>query len=89
MDPTRLTKDFSEFLRCLNAHHVEYLVIGGHAVAFHGYPRATADLDVWMALSPQGPDRPRPASVAPSPGGIGGTLVFGMRTAIMRRNRYF
>ncbi len=52
MDPRSLTKDFREFLRCLNAHGVEYLVVGGHAVAFYGYPRATADLDVWIAVSP-------------------------------------
>jgi hypothetical protein len=50
MDPSSLTKDFKEFLQCLNDHDVEYLVIGGHAVAFHGYPRATADLDVWVAV---------------------------------------
>jgi predicted nucleotidyltransferase len=52
MDPRSLTKDFKEFLQCLNAQGVEFLVIGGHAVAFHGYPRATADLDVWIAISP-------------------------------------
>ena len=52
MDPRSLTKDFKEFLQCLNARGVEYLVIGGHAVAFHGYPRATADLDVWIAVNP-------------------------------------
>jgi hypothetical protein len=39
-------------LRFLNARRVEFLVIGGHAVAFHGYPRATADLDVWIAVDP-------------------------------------
>jgi hypothetical protein len=52
MDPRSLTKDFREFLRCLNARGVEFLVIGGHAVAFHGYPRATADMDVWIAINP-------------------------------------
>ena len=52
MDPRSLTKDFREFLQCLNARGVEYLVIGGHAVAFYGYPRATADLDVWIAVNP-------------------------------------
>lgn len=51
MDPKSLTRDFREFLQCLNAHAVEYLVIGGHAVAYHGYPRATADLDVWVAVN--------------------------------------
>ncbi|MCP5522595.1 MAG: hypothetical protein H7A46_13725 [Verrucomicrobiales bacterium] len=52
MDPRSLTRDFSEFLQCLNAHAVEYLVVGGHAVAYHGYPRATSDLDVWVAVNP-------------------------------------
>ena len=45
MDPRSLTRDFREFLQCLNEHRVEYLLIGGHAVAFHGYPRATGDLE--------------------------------------------
>jgi hypothetical protein len=57
MDPRRLTVDFKEFLRSLNARGVEYLVIGGHAVAFYGYPRATADLDVWIAVNPVNADR--------------------------------
>lgn len=52
MDPKSLDNDFREFLQSLNDHGVEYLVIGGHAVAFHGYPRATADLDVWVAVHP-------------------------------------
>jgi phage replication-related protein YjqB (UPF0714/DUF867 family) len=51
MDPRSLTSDFREFLKFLNDHDVEYLVIGGHAVAFHGYPRATNDLDVWVAVN--------------------------------------
>lgn len=38
-----LPDDFREFLRCLNARSVEYLVLGGHAVSFHGYPRFTHD----------------------------------------------
>ena len=48
MDPKSLTNDFKEFLQFLNDHGVEYLVIGGHAV---GYPRATNDLDVWVAVN--------------------------------------
>ncbi len=35
-----------DFLNLLNSHEVEYLVCGGHAVGFHGYPRLTMDLDV-------------------------------------------
>lgn len=57
MDPKSLTRDFKEFLRLLNDHRVEYLVIGGHAVAFHGHPRATADLDVWVAVHPENASR--------------------------------
>jgi hypothetical protein len=47
-----LPKDFKEFLRLLRAHGVEYLLIGGWAVGYHGYPRATDDLDVWIAIAP-------------------------------------
>lgn len=48
-----LPPDFKEFLKLLSEHQVEYLLIGGYAVAYHGYPRATADLDVWIKVSPQ------------------------------------
>ena len=41
-----LPKDFREFLRLLRAHGVEYLLIGGWAVGYHGYPRFTDDLDI-------------------------------------------
>jgi predicted nucleotidyltransferase len=50
MDPRSLTKDFKEFLQSLNENGVKFLVIGGHAVAYHGYPRTTSDLDVWIAV---------------------------------------
>lgn len=52
MDTIRLTQDFKEFLRLLNARSVEYLLIGGYAVSVHGYSRPTMDLDVWVGLSP-------------------------------------
>jgi hypothetical protein len=48
-DPT-LPPDFSEFLRLLNAHRVSYLIVGGYAVGFHGHPRATADIDIWIPM---------------------------------------
>ncbi len=57
MATTRLPPDFKEFLRLLNAHRVEYLLIGGHAVGYHGYPRATADMDVWIAVRPDNAER--------------------------------
>lgn len=47
-----LPDDFKEFLRLLNEAGVEYLLIGGYAVGYHGYPRTTADIDVWVATSP-------------------------------------
>ena len=40
--------DFSALLALLNAHHVEYMIVGGHALAFHGAPRYTGDLDVYI-----------------------------------------
>lgn len=52
MATIRLPPDFKEFLKLLNAHKVKYLVIGGYAVGYHGYPRATADMDIWVAAEP-------------------------------------
>lgn len=49
MATTRLPRDFKELLKLLNSAQVEYLIVGGYAVAFHGHPRATGDLDIWIA----------------------------------------
>lgn len=46
-----LNKDFKEFIQLLNENKVRYLIVGGYAVAFHGHPRYTKDLDVWIELS--------------------------------------
>ena len=46
-----LPDDFKEFLRLLNEFNVEYLLIGGYVVGYHGYPRATADMDIWVDIS--------------------------------------
>lgn len=46
-----LSPDFREFVTLLNAHDVRYLLIGGYAVAFHGHPRYTKDLDIWIETS--------------------------------------
>jgi hypothetical protein len=54
---TRLPPDFREFLQLLNAHEAEYLLIGGYAVGYHGYPRATVDMDVWIAVNPSNAER--------------------------------
>jgi predicted nucleotidyltransferase len=52
-----LPSDFREFLRLLEARGVEYLLIGGYAVGYHGYPRATQDIDIWVAAHPENADR--------------------------------
>jgi len=41
----------------LNANKVEYLLIGGYAVGFYGYPRATADMDIWIAINPDNAEK--------------------------------
>jgi hypothetical protein len=53
----KLPGDFKEFLKLLGSHGVEYLLIGGYAVVYHGYPRTTGDLDVWVAISPENAER--------------------------------
>ncbi|MFN0202369.1 MAG: hypothetical protein ACKVTZ_12660 [Bacteroidia bacterium] len=47
----RFNPDFKEFIELLNLHQVEYMIVGGYAVGFHGYPRYTGDLDFWIAVS--------------------------------------
>ena len=63
MDPA-LTTDFREFLRSLNEHRVDYLVVGGYAVGYHGYPRVTGDIDVWVRPTPDNAARIVDALVA-------------------------
>ena len=43
-----MNPDFKELLLTFNAHNVEYLVVGAHALAAHGHVRATKDLRVWV-----------------------------------------
>lgn len=43
-----LNRDFKEFAGLLNSTGVEYLVVGGYALAAHGHPRYTGDLDIWV-----------------------------------------
>jgi hypothetical protein len=52
-----LPRDFKEFLNLLRSHGVRYLLIGGYAVGYHGYPRATGDLDIWIAVEPENASR--------------------------------
>ena len=57
MTTIRLPNEFLEFLRLLNENDVRYMVIGGYAVAYHGYPRTTADIDIWIARDQENADR--------------------------------
>jgi len=45
-----LTKDFVEFIECCVAREFKFLIVGGYALAAHGHPRATKDLDVWILV---------------------------------------
>lgn len=48
-----LAQDFEDFVKLLNHYQVEYMVVGGYALAFHGKPRNTGDLDIWINISEQ------------------------------------
>ena len=48
-----IQKDLREFVELLNSHKVDYLVVGGHAVAFYGYPRFTGDTDFFVRPTPE------------------------------------
>jgi hypothetical protein len=47
-----LNRDFKEFVELLNANAVEYLLVGGYALAAHGHPRYTGDIDFWVSPKP-------------------------------------
>jgi len=49
----KLDKDFREFVELLVANGVRFLVVGGYALAVHGYPRATVDIDAWVWSDPE------------------------------------
>lgn len=57
MATIRLPQDFRDFLRLLNFHKVKYLLVGGFAVGYHGYPRATGDMDIWIAVTSENADK--------------------------------
>lgn len=53
MATIRFPPDFKDFLKLLSSHKVRYLLVGGYAVGYYGYPRATGDMDVWIAMDPE------------------------------------
>ena len=56
--------DFEELLRLLEEHDIEYMIVGGYAVAYHGFPRFTKDIDVFFRLTKDNALRLRKALVA-------------------------
>lgn len=52
-----MNPDFKDLLSAFNAHGVEYIVVGAHALAAHGHVRATKDLDVWVRPDPENAKR--------------------------------
>jgi len=51
-----LNEDYRDMLRALCDEKVEFLLVGAYAMAAHGYPRATMDMDIWIMPSPQNID---------------------------------
>lgn len=49
----KISPDFREFIECANSNDVRFLVVGGYAVALHGHPRYTKDLDIWIERTPE------------------------------------
>jgi hypothetical protein len=52
-----LDRDSSEFIASCAAHNVRFFIVGGYAIAAHGHPRFTKDLDVWVWLDEQNANR--------------------------------
>ena len=56
--------DFEELLRLLEEFGIEYMIVGGYAVAYHGYPRFTKDIDLFFRLTSENALRLRQALMA-------------------------
>lgn len=52
-----MNQDFVDLLRAFVAHDVRFLIVGAYALALHGRPRATGDLDVWVDATPENAGR--------------------------------
>jgi predicted nucleotidyltransferase len=52
-----LNQDFKEFIQSLNDNGVHYLIVGGYAVALHGHPRYTKDIDIWVEMTAENASR--------------------------------
>ncbi|CAN5901334.1 nucleotidyl transferase AbiEii/AbiGii toxin family protein [soil metagenome] len=52
-----ISQHFKDFIEMLNKHNVQYLIVGGYAVGFHGFRRFTGDLDIWIKISDDNADK--------------------------------
>jgi hypothetical protein len=52
-----VNKDFHDVLRALSAENAEFLIVGAYAMAVHGHPRATGDLDIWVHATKENAER--------------------------------
>jgi hypothetical protein len=52
-----LNRDFQDMLSALSEENVEFLLVGAYAMAAHGYPRATGDMDIWIRPSHENAER--------------------------------
>jgi len=53
MNENLLNKDYRDMVECLQKEGVEFMLVGGYAVALHGWPRMTFDIDFWIMANPQ------------------------------------
>jgi len=51
-----LNADYKDMLRSLSDENVKFIIVGAYALAAHGYPRATMDIDIWVMPSPENAD---------------------------------
>jgi D-serine deaminase-like pyridoxal phosphate-dependent protein len=51
-----LNEDYRDMLQALADEKVKFLLVGAYALAAHGYPRATMDIDIWVMQSPENAD---------------------------------
>ena len=70
----RLPKHLREFIELLNSHDVRYLIVGGYAVAYHGFPRTTGDIDLFIEASLENAARLQEVLVQFGFGSLGLTL---------------
>ncbi len=69
-----IQEDFRDLLRLFNENGVEYIVVGGYALAYHGVPRFTGDIDLWIGISRDNAQSVLKALVEFGFGGVGVTV---------------